>query len=383
MHVRPLIPVLVAVLALPSSPQSVVYEVHKLQLPPSVQPGAFTDVLGINRFGATVSNTFTAFPDDCVAVLDDGSASRTLPPLPGASYSVAVRILASNIVIGYSGTGPFSVPCMWDRQGNVHPLRILPGFVSGFAGGGNSKGDVVGYCTDAFGFDVPVMWHHGVLTRLPLPAGFVSGRVTAINDNGWIAGIAFDGFGVLSGLVIDPSGQPTAISATPFESSALSGINQAAQAVGASIDFMTGSTSPIYFQAGQIHLVPEPPEVQQTILFQVNRSGTSVGLGFDPNQGIPKAVVSDGSAVMDLTPLLDPVTSSGLMLIQATAINSRGQIGASAFDTTSGGVLGCVLTPIHTSSVTASDRPALPSTRARELRELGRRTVRSVLGRTR
>jgi probable HAF family extracellular repeat protein len=137
-----------------------------------------------------------------------------LPPAPGYSSSVALRLNERGDAVGYSyspGDPPGNPP---PNEGTVwhgtQPIAVgfPPGTRASSGRGINARGVVVGGgFADNVG-SLPFLWANGTMHLLPIPPGRVGAYAAAINDRGVIAGVASlpegDTFAVL--WVPDPSG---------------------------------------------------------------------------------------------------------------------------------------------------------------------------------
>lgn len=122
-----------------------------------------------------------------------GSSYHTLETLGGNGYTSALRVNELGVICGYSEVptgGPHAV--LWNRDGHIQDLGVLPGGSSSTASSLNDFGDVA--VTTRFGqfgeTSLPAVWRDGQLTPLPLVHGGTNVRASAsgINDFGQIIG---------------------------------------------------------------------------------------------------------------------------------------------------------------------------------------------------
>jgi uncharacterized membrane protein len=316
--------------------QTVTYEVRVIQ--PS-QPGGSTSAFDINRAGLAVGNEMTSTTS--LGFIDNGAASVPLPPLPGFPDSIVERISVSSYAYGSCtdfSLGPMAtpIPTCWDRQGNPHQLRLLPGHVSGYAVDGTGIRAIVGGSSDGTGATLPVLWRYGVVSTLPRPAGALSASATAINHHGFITAVVYSGPLVSSAYTIDGNGTVTEV-----PDAGLFDVNAANEAVG--IAPAGGPMQPAYYRNGQIVQAPMPSGFFIGGLLGVNRNGTGVGFAAGPAGSA--AIITDGTTTQDLNALLDPVTGSGITLFLGQGINNAGQIAGSGMNAAMQQI-GVILTPI-------------------------------------
>lgn len=118
-----------------------------------------------------------------------------LPPPPGYSSSVAVRLNDRGDAVGYSyapgNPGPVEAT-VWH---GTEPIAVgfPPGNRTSIASGINARGVVAGGgFTGNLGQvgDLPFLWADGTMHLLPIPPGRVGAQAVVINDRGVIAGVA-------------------------------------------------------------------------------------------------------------------------------------------------------------------------------------------------
>jgi hypothetical protein len=199
---------------------------------------------------------------------------------------------------------------------------------------------------------------------LDLPSGFQFGECIDVSPEGRIVGVAWDDqFTSFEGWYRDGLGAPVAIGNYPGHfASQLSCINSSHVAGGASVDD-SGIQFGLTWTAGVIDVYPPPVGWDSATFLDINRSGQIVGVLQDSASGGIGAAILQGSTVIELQQLLDPISGAGWLLLVAQESNLSGQIACTGI-TPLGTIGACVLTP---SSQPLVGAPAQPSERARSV----------------
>jgi hypothetical protein len=323
-------------------------------------PGYSVEVLGnaassyssllLNDSGALVARTFihsnpSYFPVPQSYIFSRGS--KTLLTSPESSAFSAVGIAADGAVLGGIGNDhEHQRPVMW-IDGQSHFLDMPEGAISAMLHGSNAAGDMVGDVrfgpgsgnTSSLSKSTSVVWRRdGTFELLSVPSGdiYLPGFVTpyAISDNGLVigtAGVDPDGDGWLDDYHL------VQWSTNGFEDRGVlefaidpRRINASNQIIGTGISEDEESISRGYLIGADNVRVPLPTlgELSSTGVEDINDSGWMVGS--DWLNGESTAVLWRDGSVIDLNTLIDP--AAGLTLIDARAINNRGQIGALALN---------------------------------------------------
>ncbi|HLZ99331.1 MAG TPA: hypothetical protein VKP66_15465 [Steroidobacteraceae bacterium] len=234
--------------------------------------GPWGNATGINDNGQIVGESATNGSGPSVHATLWNNVTPTDLGAPTGSTSSASAINNVGQIVGYSN-GVNGSALLWN--GTTAIALGSPSGAYSAAIGINLAGQVVGYSNDQ-----PVLWNG----TIPTPLGTLGGQAyaTGINNSGKVVGWGFSSSnGVLSSLAISWNGTtPTALGTLGGATSEASGINNAGQIVGF-------STTP----SSTDHVI---------------------------------ATIWNGTTATDLNTLVNLPT--GFTLIDATAINDKGQI---------------------------------------------------------
>ena len=149
--------------------------------------GDYSSASKINDAGqiagaGNISNSIVPF------VWASGAGFRRIPLLPGDNCGQATAINKFGHVVGYS-SGPHGKKAfLWKRGNSVNDLGVLPGGSYSTASDVNDSDDVVGASGSTAG-DRAVLWTNtGKIIDLGTLPGDVSSEATAINNNGTVIG---------------------------------------------------------------------------------------------------------------------------------------------------------------------------------------------------
>jgi probable HAF family extracellular repeat protein len=211
------------------------------------------------------------------------------------------------------------VPVIWQPEGVIRELRLFPGDRAGAALGINDRGQVVG----GSGTCAPVspaisvhalLWEDGRVTNLGGFGGTMNNAAFGVNNRGQVVG-----FSALAGdaaihAFLWQNGTMTDLGTLPGDTFSFAfGINDEAQVVGQSCDASFNC----------------------------------------------RAFIWQGGAMSDLNALVPP--GSSLHLMQASSINSGGEIAGIAFDQSTGGVPAFLAIPTSGRGAHPAPRPTLPT----------------------
>ncbi len=242
---------------------------HMLPLPPSESPYGFTS--GINAVG-TVCGRGNTLGRRQAALLWSGGVVRVLPPLPGGEHCAAYGIGDGGQIVGESaGTTGRSHMVVWDPDGLIHDMGL--GRLTGI----NAAGQVVGT-------------QSGTLTRRDHA---VLGQNGVLRDLGTLGG--------------------------PFSTGAA--INSQVDVAGWS-NVAHGSTHGFLYTAGRMINLGLPPDGVSSHANALNNADVVVGSAATQTGRIALIWRQGTLANLDALTALPP----GVTLIDATAINDRGQI---------------------------------------------------------
>jgi probable HAF family extracellular repeat protein len=147
----------------------------------------YSSAFGINDEGEVTGAANTA--NSIVPFLWTATGSvRRVPLLPGHNSGQAFAINKSGHVTGYSSGPNGRRAFLWTRSGGVHDLGILPGGTHSSASDINDWDEVAGTSGSAAG-DHAVLWtKDGNAHDLGTLPGDTSSEATAINNNGSVVG---------------------------------------------------------------------------------------------------------------------------------------------------------------------------------------------------
>ncbi|MFC3711308.1 PEP-CTERM sorting domain-containing protein [Sphingoaurantiacus capsulatus] len=284
---------------------------------------------GINNLGQVVGSSIGASGQQIGFSWTNG-VMTALPNLPGGNnYGTLARGIndSGQIVgsgIGLNGSTPVNRGIVW-QNGVATSMGDLPGGGDLSQGWGiNASGQVAGTSAAASG-TTSALWQNGSLTNLGDLPGAASSQGLAVNSSGHVVGVtAFSG---TSKATLFVNGQATDLGDLPggAVSSVARGISDAGHIVGQSIT-TNGSTNVTHafmlINGVMTDLGDLAGGTNQSIAFGVNSAGRVAGYGFDSVGS--QATMWFDSQIFSLASLVSNL--GGWRLIQATAINERGQI---------------------------------------------------------
>ncbi len=260
------------------------------------------------------------------------------------------------------GTHLICLPFLW-RNGIMTPLPTLGGN-NGFAQGVNNRGQVAGVaenteldltCTAPSLQFKPVIWEKGEVRELPTFPGDPDGGAHAINDRGQAVGNSDNCTAALHALLWQ--------NGTATDLGNLGGtthnfafdINNQGQVVGSST--LPGDTPwhAFLWQNGVMTDLGTLPGDVFSGAGGINGKGQVVGTSADAS-GNERAFFWQNGVMTDLNTLIPP--SSPLYLLEADAINSRGQIAGIALVISTGEVHAFLATLRYGAAASASSAPA-------------------------
>jgi probable HAF family extracellular repeat protein len=310
--------------------------------PPSGALGATP--LAINDGGQTVGVMFT--PDRRAFLYENGGLMRDLGSLSANASSAAYAINSHGQIAGDSQVTTYAQHAvLFSSDGSVQDLGTLGGSVS-HASGINDLGQVVGGAALANGQSHAFVYTQKQGMQDLGTLGGSGGTAHAINNAGTVVGHAY-----LSGMSAYHAFRYTAadgmrdLGTLGGQNSVANDINTAGQIVGYSDLSSTpgvhhaalwnsdgsltdlGSLSSYYSEANAI-----------------NDAGLVVGVAQMNAQGVRHAFLWNGSAMLDLNDLIDPMP--GRVLYGAADINSSGQIVVAGSLSPYNGLGAFLLTPV-------------------------------------
>jgi probable HAF family extracellular repeat protein len=315
--------------------------------------GTFSEAHGLNNKGSTAGQSLlidSDFPLHAFfwqkgAMVDLGTLGGQNSLVPVANHTVNER----DAVIGNSetstpdpngedlcGLGTFFIclPFVW-QEGVLTALPTLGGN-NGNAGGINNRGQIVGTvetpnfdpCSLPFAEQIQaVIWEHGVIQEVLPPLGGTAAAANAINDNGQVVGesgcVSDNTYAVLwqHGRAINLGSLGGVTGNLAFD------INNEGQVVGQSD--LPGDTvhHAFFWQNGVMtDLGSLSDALPNSQAIGINNQGQVVGFSQDAagDEGSSVAVLWENGTITDLNTVI--AAGSSLFLMEATAINDRGEI---------------------------------------------------------
>lgn len=306
------------------------YSIHDLGAFPGRDATFASD---INNQGVIVGRASDAGEENAVALVWDQGKPTRLPGLPGYSDTTALALNEAGQVAGSiekrAGAVRSLYGCLWvDRK-----PRVLGSFGGQFgtATDINASGEVVGWSDTKKGVAHAWRWSRGKLLRLPAPPARPHSNASSINDTGQIAGFASDTSDApITRAVLWEQGRVKEIGTLGGKFSFASSINNPGQAAGEAAT-AKGEIHAFFWQKGKMTdlgtLGGEDSHARDlNNLGQVvgtagtGRSRTIAG-GPVPTE---RAFLWEKGKMLDLNTLIP--RGSGWELVEAAAINDRGQI---------------------------------------------------------
>ena len=231
----------------------------------------------------------------------------------------------SNVVAGSGDYRPFVY-----RDGTMRELESLGG-PGGWAAAINASDMIIGYAWDESGRERAVIWTDGGVAFIGSGSARDRQRPLGINADGGVVGLEYQPMmGPGAAFRLDDEGW-TLIGGEdhPHQCAEAHDINDAGVAVGFSA-FPSGPWHAARWDAGGTR--PEDlgtlPGLPYAELYAVNNHGWAVGRAYNDDSTVSRAILWNGSELLDLDALL-PETFDG-SLWEARDINDAGQVAATA-----------------------------------------------------
>jgi len=248
--------------------------------------------------------------------------SILLGTLPGGDYSFASDINDAGEVVGASNTGSSMVPFIWTAGGGMQRGPMLPGDNGGQALGVNKYGHVVGYSSGLNGVRA-FIWtqSNGIRSLGVLPGGSYS-RARGLNDLDEVMGTSASSAGDRAFLWA-ASGNLRNLGTLPGDtSSEATAINNAGDVVGYSKG-PKGMRAFLWTGAAGMQDLGVLSGGNNSRALDVNGLGVVVGTSTSFS-GDRAFIWTQGGGMKDLNATISP--NLGVLLVEAHAINDKGEI---------------------------------------------------------
>ena len=152
--------------------------------------GEVSEVGDMSRSGWIAGRATDAAGVSHAVLWRGGTLMRITIPGPADQATNAIAVNDAGVAAVNAGVlGDIAQLRTWLwRRGRVNVLPTLPGGGGTAARRINDRGDVVGDAIAADGHTHPVLWHHGEIIDLGLPAGMTDGFAFGVNDAGEVSG---------------------------------------------------------------------------------------------------------------------------------------------------------------------------------------------------
>lgn len=265
------------------------------------------------------------------AFLWENGAMTDLGLLPGDEESFARAINNAGLIVGTSesdiiaGSGTFH-GTVWAGGGPV----ALPDLGQGqsFAHDVNNSGRIAGHTQDqATNRDTAVTWQGAVITNLGTSEPHSYSRSYGISEAGLSCGFAWNLFSPNDAILWDGATWFTIGGFGQFQNAEAFDVNDNGVAVGLQA-FPSGSWSATLWNQGGAVDLGTLPGLAYGELYDVNELGLAVGRCYDLDNPASRAVLYDGTQLVDLNDLLPAGTNA--TLYEAREINEHGDIAGTA-----------------------------------------------------
>ena len=259
------------------------------------------------------------------------SKSKHLPAVVGADYSSAADINDEGEIVGGANTDAAMVPFMWNAKGDLSRVPLLPGDSCGQAIAINKHGDVVGYSSGDNGARAFLWMRKTAMLNLGVLPGGTHSIARDVNDSAEVVGTSGSSGGdravlwTRSGNILDLG---TLVGDWASEATA---INNKGEVVGYSKG-PRGMRAFIWSSNDGMQELGVLAGGNSSRATDINDRGQVVGSSTSA-MGEKAFIWTKQTGIVDLN---NPASVfHGFILIEAQAINSRGQIivaGRSAHD---------------------------------------------------
>jgi probable HAF family extracellular repeat protein len=262
-----------------------------------------------------------------------GAGLQKIAELSGSDYSTAFGINGIGEIAGSANTAVAVRAFRSLRTGGTQDLGTLPGDGASEAFAINQAGQAVGYSSGPTGIRAAVWPRNGAAQALPGLPGSDTTKAFAINAQGSIAGVSESGSGLHAVFWSGDAVQDLGTLAGQRFSEAL-GLNNKGEVVGSSGDPVGARRAVLWAPGFAIKDLGVLPGGDSSRALGINDRSEVVGTS-ESLLGSRAFVWTADAGMQDLNTLV--AGASGIVLIQAVAINNRGTILAVGRDDTGEG----------------------------------------------
>jgi probable HAF family extracellular repeat protein len=318
----------VCLFAAPAALAQVSYRLTELLIGPKSEITLYSAGRGINKTGQTTIEYGYSFSGFAAARCDKALCTRI--PSIGESFLATspAGINDVGLVTGSSFSGFTTHAFLFDGVRTID----LGGLPDDGCGGCrldsvgrdvNNLGDVVGLAFTLSGEGRAFVYRHAAMTALGTLGGNFS-DARAINDQGDIVGVSALANGSQHAFAIGEA-RMMDLGTLGGTYSAAFDVNEMRQIAGCSTIDGDIEQRAFVFQQGVMTALPSLGG-KAACAYGINRFGRAVGYASTPDESQTRATLWIGMQVIDLNALIDAQAAKHWTLIEATAINDRGQI---------------------------------------------------------
>jgi probable HAF family extracellular repeat protein len=278
----------------------------------------------VNNFGDVVGRAGNSGIAETRATIwnHQNRRAKKLPSLFGNEYSSARGINDTQEVVGASNTDRSIVPFIWTGSGGMQRVPTLPGDNGGQAFSINKHGHVAGYSSGSRGARAFVWTRKTGVRDLGVLSGGSYSRARDLNDSSEVVGTSASPAGDRA-VLWTRTGDVRDLGTLPGDiSSEATGINNAGVVVGYS-NGPQGMHAFVWTKATGMQDLGVLSGASSCRALDINDAGTVVGT-CGGSSGERAFIWTRQAGMKDLNDAIS--TSLGVLLLEAHAINNKGQI---------------------------------------------------------
>jgi probable HAF family extracellular repeat protein len=250
------------------------------------------------------------------------SKGKHLGTFVGGDYSSATGINDAGEITGASNTATAILPFLWTEKGGLQRLPVLPGDVCGQAVAINKHGDIAAYSSGPNGTRALLWSRKGSVRDLGVLPGGKYSRANDLNDSDEVAGVSGSNEGDRA-VLWTKDGNARDLGTLPGDSATEAvAVNNAGDVVGYSRG-PVGMRAFLWTKSGGMEELGFLTGGSSSRALAINDSGTIVGASATTS-GDHAFVWTRETGMLDLNNAAS--TASSVVLVEAHAINARGQI---------------------------------------------------------